>query len=286
MNIKDLDTFIAVAEARSFSEAALSLNITQPAVTKRVQALEKALGATLFDRVGKRVHLTVAGEVMQQQARTLLGNWSDTQRQIANISSNVTGPLKLATSHHIGLHRLAPVLKTYRDTYPDVALNITFEDSEVAHEMLKAGEIELAVVTLNPEGEGELAYAPVWHDPLRFVTAAGASPRAGLRLEELANMPCVLPGVATFTGRIVLDRFAAAGIALHPAMSTNYLETLSMLVSVGLGWSVLPESMADGLDMLDVDCPEMSRTLGCVTHPARVLSNAARAFYDVVTDPS
>ena len=286
MNTKDLDTFLAVAETRSFSEAAQVLNITQPAVTKRIQAFEQNLDATLFDRVGKRVHLTAAGEVMLHEARTLIGSWSDTQRKIANISSNVSGPLKLATSHHIGLHRLAPVLQAYRATYSDVALNITFEDSEVAHEMLTLGEIELAVVTLNPEGAGNLSYTPVWHDPLRFVTAPGTRTAKRLSLNDLANLPCVLPGTATFTGRIVLDRFAAAGIDLKPAMSTNYLETLSMLVRVGLGWSVLPESMAGDLKILNVDCPEMSRTLGCVTHPARALSNAARAFYEVVVEPS
>jgi DNA-binding transcriptional LysR family regulator len=68
-------------------------------------------------------------------------------------------------------------------------------------------------------------------------------------------------------------------------MSTNYLETISMLVSTGLGWSVLPTSMVgDGLVQLDTDAPPLHRTLGCVTDPRRTLSNAAMAFHEVLLE--
>ena len=95
-------------------------------------------------------------------------------------------------------------------------------------------------------------------------------------------MPCVLPGVSTYTGRIVLERFSDQNLNLTPTMSTNYLETIGMLVSVGLGWSVLPESMIEDLATLDVTCADMSRTLGCVTNPQRSRSNAGTAFMEVV----
>ena len=291
MDLKILETFLAVAQARSFSQAAQSLNLTQPAITKRIQALEHTLNTPLFDRIGKQVQLTSAGEVLAQEARALINQWSNTQRQIANITDQVSGPLRIATSHHIGLHRLAPVLKTYREQYPDVALNITFEDSEVAHELLRRGDIEVAVVTLDPSGAPGLAYTPIWNDPLQFVATPGWQPNAWpatrgaeFSLETLAKAPCILPGIGTFTGRIVLQRFDKAGINLNPVMSTNYLETISMLVNVGLGWSVLPQSMVQRLETLDVHCDDMSRTLGCVIHPARALSNAARAFYEVVCE--
>jgi len=289
MDLKILSTFLAVAEARSFSRAAGVLNLTQPAITKRIQSLEKSLDTPLFDRIGKQVQLTSAGEVLASEARALLSHWSNTERQIANISDRVSGPLRIATSHHIGLHRLAPVLKSYREHYPEVALNITFEDSEVAHELLRRGDIEVAVVTLDPSGDKGLQYTPIWHDPLRFVAtpdwappAWDASASSPLSLNALSQAPSILPGTATFTGRIVLERFNAAGITLRPVMSTNYLETISMMVNVGLGWSVLPDSMCTGLNTLEVECADMSRTLGCVIHPARALSNAARAFYEVV----
>ncbi len=281
MNINDLRTFMAVAETASFSQAADQLFVTQPAVSKRIQALEQDLAVQLFDRVGKRVLLTQAGNVLVPQAQQMLAMLADTEKQLRNLSRDISGTLNMATSHHIGLHRLAPVLRTFTDRHPEVQLNISFEDSEVAHDMLRHGDIELAVVTLNPAGDDQLHYAEIWQDPLVFVSADRAR---ALSMQQLAAMPCVLPGTGTYTGRIVLQRFAELGINLTPSMSTNYLETIGMLVSVGLGWSVLPRSMVGDLHEIEVDCPSMSRTLGSVTNPARAVSNAASAFLQTVAE--
>ncbi len=280
MNFQDLRTFLTIAETASFSQAAELLHVTQPAISKRVQALEADLDVTLFDRVGKKIQLTQAGELLIPQARQMLALAADTEKQMRNLSQSITGALHLATSHHIGLHRLAPVLREFVTRYPDVQLNIQFEDSEVAHDMVRQGEIELAVVTLNPAGDATLDYASTWHDPLQFVAAAPVTTE--LTLTDLADLPCVLPGTGTYTGRIVLERFTASGLTLTPTMSTNYLETISMLVSVGLGWSVLPDSMVGNLVRLDVACDAMARDLGCVTNPRRSRSNAASAFLEVV----
>ena len=100
----------------------------------------------------------------------------------------------------------------------------------------------------------------------------------------LAVQPCILPGQATYTGRIVMDRFARAGLTLKPTLSTNYLETIGMLVSVGLGWSVLPRSMIGDLSALEVNCEPISRSLGSVINGKRTLSNSASAFLTVLED--
>lgn len=283
MNHSELETFVAVAELQSTSAAAEQLHVSQPAVTRRIQSLESALDASLFDRIGKRLHLNHAGKIFLPQAESILRMWMNSQRQLKDLADTVAGSLQLATSHHIGLHRLAPVLAKFCDSYPDVQLNIDFEDSEVTHELVREGKIDLAVATLDPKGSQTLNVTPIWHDPLIFV---GKQPRR-TNLAELAETPCVLPGVSTYTGRIVLDRFRQAGIKLNPMMSTNYLETIHMLVGVGIGWSVLPATMRGDLHELAVDDDgggEMFRQLGAITHPARKLSNAAEAFLRTVAE--
>ncbi len=287
MNISDLETFLAVAEQGSFSRAAEQLHLTQPAVTKRIQALESSLEAVLFDRVGKQVALTHAGRLLEPRARSLLAGVVDTRRVLTNLNAAVGGTLMLATSHHVGLHRLAPVLKAFNDRFDTVQLDIRFEDSEAAHELVRRGESELAVVTLDPEGPEGLDYLPLWDDPLCFLVArdhelAGAGP---LTLRELARHPAILPGLATYTGRIVAELFQERDIPLVSHLSTNYLETISMLTGIGLGWSVLPASMM-GSDLvpLTTDAPPLRRSLGCVTNPTRTRSNAARAFIEVLRE--
>ncbi len=283
MHLDELDSFVHVARLGSFSAAADHLHISQPAMSKRIQSLESRLGVTLFDRLGKRVSLTPAGELLVGKATAMLDLSKDMERDVGNLAQSVSGRLSMATSHHIGLHRLAPVLQAFTHAYPDVELDIQFEDSEVAHHMVRAGDIELAVVTLNPAGESEqpdLATLAVWQDPLCFVNAKPL-PEAKT-LDHLASLPCILPGPNTFTGRIVTERFASEGLALKPALSTNYLETISMLVSVGVGWSVLPQTMAGELHQLSPACAPITRTLGWVTHTKRTLSNSASAFLRVL----
>jgi DNA-binding transcriptional LysR family regulator len=285
VNLHDLQAFLAVAEHASFSQAAERLHLTQPAVSKRIQALESQLECRLFDRVGRRVYLTDAGRTLRPRAEALLRGLRDAERALKDLDRRVAGVLSLATSHHVGLHRLAPVLRTFTRRYPDVQLDIRFEDSEDAHDLVRRAETEIAVVTLNPKGDPELDARPLWSDPLVFVAAAEheLAGRGPLTLERLARSQPVLPGLATYTGRIVLEAFADAGLTLRPNLATNYLETIAMLVTIGLGWSVLPHSMIKPpLVVLETDAPPLARCLGYVTHPRRSLSNAGRAFQDVL----
>ena len=285
MQIAELEAFLAVVEAASFSRAAEQLHLSQPAVSKRISSLERHLEATLFDRVGKRIYLTDAGNLLRPRAESLLTGIADTRRLLQNQHARIDGPLSLATSHHVGLHRLAPILKTFSRTHEAVSLDIRFEDSEAAHDLVRRASSELAVVTLNPQGDSELFYEPLWDDPLCFIVAADHELAGceGIDLDSLAQYPVILPGLGTYTGRIVATTFEARNVPLRPALSTNFLETIAMLVGIGLGWSVLPASMVgEGLVRLPTDAPDLHRTLGCVLNPRRTLSNAARAFVEVL----
>lgn len=286
MSPSELEAFRAVAECGSFSKAAERLHLTQPAITKRIQALESRLQCRLFDRVGRRIYLTSAGEVLRPRADALLRGMADAERELRDLDHRVAGVLGLATSHHVGLHRLAPALRSFAQHYPDVQLDIRFEDSEEAHALVRSAATEIAVVTLNPKGDPDLESRPLWDDPLVFVVADGhelSGRRDRLSLLELAQSRPILPGLSTYTGRIVVDAFARAGINLRPNLATNYLETIAMLVSIGLGWSLLPRSMIrPPLVVLDTEAPPLRRSLGYVTNPRRSLSNAARAFQRIL----
>lgn len=275
-----------MADARSFSRAATALHVTQPAISKRINALERHLGTALFDRVGRVVSLTQAGAQLLPGALDVLQRLKDAEISIKNSAGQIEGPLSIATSHHIGLHRLPEVLRVFTAAHPSVQLNLRFEDSEVAHDLVRAGTSELGVVTLDPARAAALHYVPLWADQLRFVACPTHPLNAGpVALAELCNHAAILPGRATYTGRIISALFSDAALALNVTMSTNYLETIRMLVAIGLGWTALPETMIDAsLRVIEVvDAPRLERDLGCVLHPERTLSNAARAFLTLIT---
>jgi len=285
MDIGALQAFLAVAETGSFSRAAERIFLTQPAVSKRILSLEGQLQTRLFDRIGKRVHLTPAGTALLERARLVLRELDDVKRSIADLSGSISGELRLATSHHIGLHRLPDPLRKFHLNYPDVRLDLRFMDSEAACQEVARGEIELAIVTLPTKHDMPVRLEPVWADPLDIVVAPH-HPLAAMketRLGHLADYPAILPGPGTYTREIVLRALGSWRERIDTGMTTNYLEVLKMLASIGLGWSALPRSMIDdSLAVVQIKNMKIERTLGLVSHAARTLSNAANALIGVV----
>ena len=285
MDTHTLEAFLAVTDKQSFSLAAEKLFITQPAVSKRIAALEQELNARLFDRLGKRVILTEAGQALLPKARHIVQELADSRRLIANLSQEVSGNLLLATSHHIGLHRLPNALRDFSLDYPAVELSIRFTGSENACSMVAAGELELAVVTLPDKDTHKLHIKKLWDDPLSIMVAKNHPlTQSTLQLEALAEFPAILPEQGTFTRRLIEEPLLAQGLKLKVGLETNYLETIRMLVSVGLGWSVLPLTMQTAeIVPLKLQQIHFQRQLGIVTHKARTLSKAAQVFIQVLS---
>lgn len=281
MDLANLNAFIAIAETGSFSLAGERLHLTQPAVSKRIASLEQQLRVRLFDRLGREIGLTEAGRALLPRAYQILGVLDDTRRALTNLNGEISGRLTLATSHHIGLHRLPPLLRAFTRAHPQVALDIQFLDSEVAYEEVLHGRAELAVITLAPETREPVRAKPIWNDPLDFV-AAPEHPLARLdsvTLADVARHPAVFPGGNTFTHHIVRRLFEREGLTPNIGMSTNYLETIKMMVSIGIAWSVLPRTMLDDqVARLPLPGIQLERQLGYILHSERTLSNAARAF--------
>lgn len=281
MDLQNLSAFMLVADTGSFSLAAEQLHLTQPAISKRVALLEQQLGTSLFDRIGRNIGLTEAGRALLPHAKNIERELQAAQQSVRDLAGEVAGELRLATSHHIGLHRLPPLLSNFSQRFPAVQIDIDFMDSEQAYELIMQGKAELAIVTLAPSRQAGMITLPIWDDPLDFMVAAH-HPLAGhtdLDLQEMSKHPAILPGLNTYTGQIIKALFDRHQLSLQVSMATNYLETIRMMVSVGLGWTVLPRSMVDdGLATLKVKKVGIRRTLGVVYHRGRSLSRAAEAF--------
>ena len=285
MDTQNLRAFLLVAESGSFSKAAKRLHLTQPAVSKRIAQLEAQLNVSLFDRIGRRISTTEAGEALLPHARAVHLELQAAQQSVRDLAGEVRGRLRLATSHHIGLHRLPPLLSFFSKAFPAVQLDIDFMDSEQAYELTLQGEVELAVVTLAPSSIVNIVTRPIWLDPLDFMVQEGTqlTRKKALGLKELSQHPAILPGLNTYTGQIVKSLFDQRSLPIQIAITTNYLETIRMLASVGLGWTVLPRSMRDpSLATLPIRGARIERTLGAIHHEGRSLSRAAQAFIEAL----
>lgn len=291
MDINGLRAFVAVARSGSFSEAAEQLHITQPAVSKRIAGLEEQLDKSLFDRNGRVIRLTEAGEILLAAAEQIVRSVDVAGDQIRSMGNDVTGRLSIATSHHIGIHRLPNVLRQFTTRYPDVELDLRFTDSELAADDVLRGRIELAVATLPIVAPPALEVTPIWNDRLVVVcNKQHALLRTGNKrnrpgAEELAAFPAVLPSRSTITRQIVTEFLQQSGEQVQVALETNYLETIRVMVEVGLGWSVLPETMvSDDITAIDVKGFDLQRTLGLMRVKAHSLSVAASRFVAAIEE--
>ena len=286
MDIVNLKAFIAVAEQSSFSLAAEELHLCQPAVSKRIAIIENELNTHVFDRIGKQITLTEAGRTLLPRAQNILQELDDSIRAVGNLSDEVTGRLRIGTSHHIGLHRLPPVLRTFTEQYPNVELDLRFMDSEQACRLVEKGDLELGIVTLPSQETKSIKTMQIWDDPLSVIVAKNhaLAKKQKVTLRDLAEHPAILPSEGTFTHEIVQSAFEKLGIELNTTLSTNYLETIKMMVSIGLGWSLLPETMLDKqLRALNIKHLKLKRRLGIVQHPNLTLSNAGKMLIQILT---
>ncbi|MGK0271139.1 MAG: DNA-binding transcriptional LysR family regulator [Cocleimonas sp.] len=288
MDIQTLQAFIEVARKESFSLASETLYITQPAISKRIAALEDDLGTKLFNRISRKVSLTDAGEKLLPKAKELVLELNDMRRYATSLSDEIRGELLIGTSHHVSMHRLPPIFRKYRQQYNDVHLDMTFGESDIMCKLVERGEIELAVVTLPKTLPDSLNKQVLWVDSLHLVVGPdhpllklSRMKQSKITLEQLAEYPCVLPSEVTETYRVINREMERSGLTLNVQMTNNNLDTLKMLVGAGFGWTLLPQTLLDNsvqeikLDKIEI---QFERELGVVIHRKRSLSNAAKAM--------
>lgn len=289
MDIPSIETFLRVAQKQSFSLTAESLYLTQPAISKRIASLEIELNCQLFDRIKKKVILTEAGRLFLPRAQNIIDELKAGKNSLAEMDGIVSGELAMVTSHHIGLHHLPPVLKQYVNEYPQVNLKLDFMNSESACLAVENAEIELAVITLPNEPAACLNLVKIWPDPM-IIAVHNNHPLLEpnhKNLQQLSQYPAILPEKGTYTRELLDGYFAKFDMQPQVKLSNNYLETIKMMVSVGLGWSVLPQTLIDHtLTTIKTPGCAASRSLGLVTHKNRTLSPAAQKMVNLITKSS
>lgn len=286
MDTNQLKAFVYIAEMGSFSLAAQRLCLTQPAISKRIASLEQLLDYSLFERLGRRIDLTEAGKQLLPRAKAILKEVELAHRQLNDLSGSVQGKLNLTTSHHIGLHRLPAALKHFHQRYPKVQLQLNFLDSDAAVHKVIASDTELALVTIPSSLPPALEAIAIWQDNLQFVVSKehpiAKEKRPTLTL--LSQYSAILPDLNSYTARLIKPLFDQKGLSLDVILASNFLETLRMMVGVGLGWSLLPESLidSDSLVTLPIKNIELHRSLGVIHRKDKTLSTPANALIQIL----
>lgn len=289
MDLELVRTFLAVVERGGVRRAATHLHRTQPAVSARLRELQKQVGTPLFARAGRRLELTVAGEVLAQEAPALLAAEAALEERVQDAAARGRARLRLATIDAASIYVLPALYGEFRVQAPHVQLLVQVVESRRVVELVVGREAEIGVLAL-PAAHHELQILPVFEEELVCVAAAH-HPLAGRRahpLRALAAYPLVLYAHGSNT-RAVLDAvFDAHGIVPDVAMETASPEAMKHLAQAGVGICIIPEALvrddvaANRLSRLRTSDARFLRRLGTAVHRTRPLSPAGRDFLALV----
>jgi DNA-binding transcriptional LysR family regulator len=288
LDLFQLETFLAVAEERSFSRAAARLHRTQPAVSQVIAKLEMELGETLVERASPGGVLTDAGELLKEYAQKMLNLRKDAGAALVDLRSLHRGRLDLAANEYTCLY-LLPVLDAFRREHPriKVAVQRTLA-SRIADEVL-SHSVEMGVVSFRP-ADPQVVSTVVYRDELVCVMSPGhALAKAGkTSLARLGRETFVAHNVPSPLRQKVIDTFQRRKIPLQMEVELPSLEAIKKFVQIGNGVALVPkltvESELEAGTLVAVEVPELQveRKLRLVHRKQAALSHAAREFLRVV----
>ena len=291
MELRQLQYFVSVAEQRNFTRAAELLHVAQPSLSQQIRALEREIGAALFERTSRSVRLTAAGESLLPHARRALAAVDDARHEIAEQAAAPSGVVRLGMTPTVAIHLLPAWLASFIHRFPAIEVRL-FESGAVALEGdLVSGAIDLAVVTL-PAQHASLQVRPIVEEELLLGVAPGHPFAAAdtVRLDEAAEEPFVLYREGYGLRESVLSACHQAGFRPRVVLDGGETETVLRLCAAGIGVTLVPRLALDGRPDrpfgVRIRPRTPRRTLGLAWRDERYLSRAARILRDDLLDRS
>ena len=277
-DLRQLRYFIAVAEEQHVGRAAVRLNMTQPPLSQAIQALETALGASLFIRQKRGISISAAGQALLPEARRLIKDTEALPELVQSAAQGETGQLALAFVSSADYNLLPPLLRDFRIRYPKVLISLREATSDIQLEALRLGQIDVGIMIppLPDKLTHLLHYRPILLEPLILavpsdaswlerasagndMTPSGASagttarrsgrPRLSrhVSLQACQDMPLIIfpRAIAPAFYDTILGCFLRAGITPVIGQEAIQMQTIIGLVSAGMGIALVPQSVSN-----------------------------------------
>ncbi|MFT5674841.1 MAG: DNA-binding transcriptional LysR family regulator [Paraglaciecola sp.] len=283
MTSAQLQAFITVARANSFTSAAILLGISQSAVSHAIKSLEEELGVSLFVRSKVEITLTAFGEKILSKAHQILGLYESIQQESQETKNLHTGVLKIASFGPSFSARILPIiLKEYHRQYPNIKIHVEEAEDSVVKQLVANRKVDLGSIVLPDKN---LDYVYLTSDQVCIILPKGhtLSKQQEIHIQDLAKFPFIL--TEGTSGNMVMELFKKS--QLQPNIIYYNMQIMSMLgmVSHGAGISASAELSIPPLDAHGVPSfvvkplnPELKREIGLAMHNIHTLSPAAKAF--------
>jgi len=285
MDIRHLKTLIAIAEHRTFVAAADAIGLTQSAVSLHIKALEENLQTRLFDRTTRPPLLNAHGKALVEQAREIVGlcdGLTDTF-----ISGEMVGILELGAVPTALTGVLPNALVRLRASHPELQIRVTSGLSAELADSVRKGNLDVAVVSEPTQLTAGLSWHAGGREPLMVIAPKGARGKTDKALLE--SLPFIRFKRFAWAGQLIDSHLRDRGIRIQQGMEIDTLEAVSMMVSSGLGVSIVPKRpianpFPGEVRSLPFGEPPVYRGIGLLERTANPKSDLVKAFYSVLVE--
>jgi len=287
MELRQLECFKTVCRELHFTRASEALGITQPTLSYQIKLLEEELGVPLFNRIGKKISMTAAGEILYKHCQTVFASLEGARRELREWRQSERGSLAVAALIGEINELVSRLLGEFYRTHPK--LQFTLRGAEDVTGPLIREELDFGVTILPSEEDERFGRIPLYEEQFYCVTGKD-HPLAGretVEFDELCRQPVVM-FPKTHRCRQMIDAVCALkGIRLSPRIETTTIESLLLLVGSGAGVSILSKTLLELYDTrelapIPVVHPSLRRTIGVVYLKDKYMSKAAAEFIELL----
>lgn len=288
MELRHLAYFLAVAERLNFSRAAEELHVAQPAISQQIRALERELGVQLFDRLGRKVALTTAGEALLPHARRICTAVEMAENDVRELGALTRGQVSLGAPSTVSAYILPERLTAFKEKHPGLEVTLREAGTQTLVRLLEDGQLDLAIVVT---GVLSTHFETLPFRDEMYVLAVGhqhaLAKRRTVRLADLSAEAFILFPVGYMLREVTLTACRKAGFEPKVALDGGSTQSALEFVAAGLGVALVPQLVlghVKGLRTLRIMDQTLRRSLGVAWHKQHYLSPGARALRDFLAE--
>ena len=289
IEVRHLRYFSEVAKATHFTRAAAILCISQPTLSHQIRTMEDRVGAALFDRAGRKVNLTSAGELLLPYARRVLRELEEARKALNDLQGMKRGILRVATLHTVHSCITSEIVSRYTAAHPGIRVSYEELTATEVENGLANGQFDIGIGFL-PTKRKELEGRPLFVEELVAVVAENhaLAGRKSLRIRDLAGSPLALLAQPYFTRELIGDAFTRSKTLLKVQVEMNSIENILRTVKQSGLITILPllATCRDDLDLraIRLTAPTPQRTIGLLWPKNRECRRAAKAFAKIAEE--
>lgn len=286
MEIRQLVTFKRIAELRSYTRAAESLSLTQPAVSHQLRTLEEELGQKLFNVDGRKTTLTEAGSAFLPYVDRVLTALDDSKRALATLEAGDKGTISIAAIGSSTIYVLPDLLYKFREAFPEIEIILRTAGGDEILDLVTRDEVDFGIVGSHVP-ISEFATIPLFKDKIGPFVHAGHpfAKKRGVTFAELAREPLIQLGTWRSWQNYVLSLFRDVGATPHIRLHLDSIDAVKRMVERGLGFTIIPntaarEEIADGtlVALSPIDIPPLIRQVLIIRKKKKTFTKAQQRF--------